>query len=51
VVAARRAVGRRPGAAYRPAAATECPEDTAVILGALADIDGALAAVCAAFTA
>jgi uncharacterized membrane protein YccC len=51
VVAARRAVGRRPGAAYRPAAATECPEDAGVVLGALADIDGALAAVCATFTA
>jgi hypothetical protein len=51
VAAARRAVGRRPGAVYRPAAAAECPEDAAVILGALADIDGALAAVCAAFTA
>jgi hypothetical protein len=55
ISAARRAIGRRPGAGYRAATAAEysaSPRDPrGEFLGALADIDRALATVCATFSA
>ncbi len=59
IIAARRAIGRRPGTGYRAATAAACPASGPVIgkpdrrgefLGALADIDRALATVCATFS-
>lgn len=58
ISAARRAIGRRPGVGYQAATAAACPASGHVIgnpdrrgefLAALADIDHALATVCATF--
>jgi hypothetical protein len=56
IIAARRAIGRRPGADYQAATAAACrgvigkPDRRGEFLGALADIDRDLATICATFS-